>query len=235
MNQSYVAPLLFPRLATHRVGHVGASSLAGQACGRKALGLASRLRQAKGGLHEDQLREPRSRSRVNRFADEPLHRRYDAAVQGQFVTLDQRTEPRRGQVRLGTWIWSVLGFGVRCFGSLCLHREAGRTSSETGFCRGTKAIRRTLRTRMAKGQGMKLLKQFHSSRPIHTPLKRGVNERTAITSASYDWLRPCVEEISVNQTSREDRRAVLINTRFQPGVGKRMNSETVLTVSRSHN
>lgn len=80
---------------------------------------------------------------------------------------------------------------------------------------------------------MKLLKQFHSPRVAHTSLKRGVNERVAITDAPNVWLKPDVEEISASQTSREGRRADLINTRFQPGVRKPMNLETVLTVSRS--
>lgn len=212
MNQTYVASLLLSRLATHRVGHTGTTSTAGQAVSSKGFDASARLRQREEHLHEDQLRESRSRSRVDRFADKSLHRGHDAVAQGQFVALDQRTEPRRGQVRLGTRVWSVLGFGVRRCRSVRLHRQSGRTSSEARLCRRIETVRRTLWAGVAKGQGMKLLKQFHSPRAANTPLKRGVNERAARTGAVH-----------------------LINTRFQPGVAERQSEETVLTVSQIEN
>ena len=203
MNQAYVSPLILSRVAASSVGHVGTPSLAGQARRRKTLGLASRLRQAEGDLHEDQLCESRSRSRVDRFADKPLHRRYDAVVQGQFIALDQRTESGRRQVWLGARIRRVLGFGVGRSGSLCLHRKTGRTSLQAGLRGGTEVVRRALRTGMAKGQGMKLLKQFHLLRPVHTPLKRGVNER-GVTATAVHGINTRLES-GVMSAGRENR------------------------------
>jgi hypothetical protein len=202
MNQAYVRPLILASLVAPGVGDVGASSVAGQARSGEALGASARLRQRQGHLHEDQLREPGSRSRVDRSTDESGYRRHDATLQRQFVALGERAESRHWQVRLGTRVGCFLGFGVRHCGSLRLHRESGRTSSEEGFCRGTEAVRRALRAGVAEGQGMKLLKQLHSA------------------TAPCTWLKPGVNETAINEASCESHKSDLdlINTRLQSGV-----------------
>ena len=177
MSQAYVPSCLLASLAALGVGHVGASSHFGQAGCIKALRVSARLRQREGHIHEDQFCERRPCSRVDRLANEPVHRSAYAAFQGQFVTLGQRAEFGRGQIRLGPWLRRVLRFGIGCCGSGELHRETGRTSPEKGFYRGIETVCRALRTGMARG--LKPLKRFqYSSRLSCTSLKRGVNEKS---------------------------------------------------------
>jgi ABC-type protease/lipase transport system fused ATPase/permease subunit len=76
---------------------------------------------------------------------------------------------------------------------------------------------------VAKGQGMKLLKQFHSPRAAYTSLKRGVNERASSTRAMH--MPKVITSLAVH----------LINTRFQPGAAERPSEKTVLTVFRIEN
>src|SRR6266498_1461831 len=123
MNPACVSSLLLSRLAAFSVGHTGAASASGKACRSKTLGASPRLRQTEGYLHEDQLRESGPRSRVGGFADELEHRRPHATIERRFVALGKRAEFGRGQVRLGTRLWRVLGFGVSPGGGVRLYRE----------------------------------------------------------------------------------------------------------------
>jgi len=174
MSQIYVSPFLFACLAASGVGNAGTLSIAGQVCGGKAFRVFGRLCEAEKHLHEDQFCKRRPRSRVNRFANKSFHRGSHAVVQGRLITLDQREKSGRGQVWLGTRLRRILCFGVRRRGSLRLHFESGGTPSETGFCRGIKIVRRTIRAGVA--QRLKPLKRFPFTQPICTPLRRGVNE-----------------------------------------------------------
>ena len=65
---------------------------------------------------------------------------------------------------------------------------------------------------------MKLLKQFHSARIAHTPLKWGVNETAASATAPYTWLKPRVNESVATQASCKNNGFDFINTQLQLGV-----------------
>ena len=178
MNHAYVSPFLFTGMVAFGVGDAGAAPFPGEACGSKAFRISIPICGTEEDLHEDQLREPGSCSRFDRFADRIKHRRTGAVAQGQFLVLDQRAESGCRKVRLGTGLRRVFSFGVGCRGSVRVHRGPGRTSPEKKFYRGTKIIRRALWIGMARGQDMKLLKQFHGGFDSRTPLKWSVNENS---------------------------------------------------------
>ncbi|HZL13388.1 MAG TPA: transposase [Verrucomicrobiae bacterium] len=106
MNQAYVSSRLLAGLAALGVGDVGTSSIVGQARSAQIVGIFVRLRQREGHLHENQLCERRSRSRVDRFANEIFGGRSDATFQRQFIALDQRKQSGAGKFGWGR------GYGV---------------------------------------------------------------------------------------------------------------------------
>jgi hypothetical protein len=173
MNQTYVSSRLLANLAALGVGNVGTSSVADKTRSGQTVGIFVGLRQREGHLHKNQLCECRSRSRIDRFADEIFDRRSDATFQRQFVALGQREPSGCWQIWLGTRLRSVLGFRVGGCRSGALHRESGRAPSEKKFCGRIETFCGTIRLGMARG--LKPLKRFqYSSCASCTSLKRGV-------------------------------------------------------------
>lgn len=100
----------------------------------------------------------------------------------------------------------VFGFGIRGFRSLRLYRESGRTPSQAHLCRRTEVVCGALRPEVAKGRGMKLLKQFRSRLAARTSLKRGVNEKKETGKASF----PC-DRVAIVLLPRRENQEVLLS------------------------
>jgi hypothetical protein len=173
--QGYVSPCIFAGLVARGLVDVGTPSFARKARGSKAFEASARLRKAKGDLHEDQLRERRPCSCVDRFANATFNRRHDATVKRQFISLGERTKSGAGQVWMGARIRSLLSVTIRDRRSLGIHSRPGGTPSTERLRRRTKAVCRAIRTGVA--QGLKPLKRFPMASAEFTPLKWGVNER----------------------------------------------------------
>jgi len=171
----YVRSFLFARLASPCLGHTRTPTVAGEERCAEVVGISSRLRQPKRCLHENQFRESRSRSRINRPSNAVFYRRNHATLQGRFVTLAKRAELDSRKVWMGSWLRGFLGIRVQRSRRDQLYRQTRGTSPKEGLCRGTEIICRTARTGMA--ERLKPLKRFQVCFPAFTGLKPGVNEK----------------------------------------------------------
>jgi hypothetical protein len=133
-------------------------------CGSR-LSLPYRIRGNKRCLHEDQLCECRPRSCACRSSNRPFYRGAGAALEGKFISLDQRGRSPAEKICVGKRLWSVLCFRIECRSSRGIYRRSGTTSSLAHVRRRAERVYRATWAALEGGKPLKRLCRQLSGMP----------------------------------------------------------------------
>jgi hypothetical protein len=166
-------------MASPCLSHPRAPTAADEGRRAQAVGISSRLCHPERHLYENQFREFRPRSRVDRPSNAVFHRGNHAVLQRRFVTLAKRAEFDSWKIWLGPWLRSFLSIRVQCSRRGRVYRQTRGTSPKEGLCRRAQIICR--KTWLGMEERLKPLKRFQ------------------VGSRAFTWLQPGVDSSGVGQ------------------------------------